>query len=60
MAVFKVERNTGYSVMSNHYLCNQSCSISIGKRSTQPAPRYGSLKKRDISSGGKDEMKKAK
>ena len=27
MAVFRVERNTGYTVMSNHHLCNKELSL---------------------------------
>ena len=27
MAVFRVERNKGYTVMSNHYLCNKELSL---------------------------------
>ena len=85
MAVFRVERNTGYTVMSNHHLRNKAltlkakgllsqmlslpegwdytwrgCPTSTGKVSTRSVLRYGSLKKRDISSGGKGETKKEK
>ena len=28
MAVFRVERNTGYTVMSNHHLRNKELSLS--------------------------------
>ena len=34
MAVFRVERNTGYTVMSNHHLRNKElslCSVWAGK-----------------------------
>ena len=27
MAVFRVERNTGYTVMSNHHLCNKELTL---------------------------------
>lgn len=85
MAVFRVERNSGYTVMSNHHLRNkeltlkakgllsqmlslpedwtipsQGCPISTVRASTRSAPPYGSLKKPDISCGGRDAMKKAK
>ena len=79
MAVFSVERNKGYTVMSNHHLRNKELSlkakgllsqmlslarrlglypcgavaISTGKVSTLSAPLYGSLKKPDISQGGR-------
>ncbi len=83
MAVFRVERNTGYTVMSNHHLRNKELSLkakgllsqmlslpedwdytlagyptSTGKVSTQSAPPYGSLKKPDISQGGRDATKR--
>ena len=29
MAVFRVERNTGYTVMSNHHLRNKELSLSF-------------------------------
>ena len=54
MAVFRVEKSRGYTVMSNH------CPISTGKVSTRSAPPYGSLKKPDISQGGRDATKKVK
>ena len=80
MAVFRVERNSGYTVMSNHHLRNKEltlkakgllsqmlslpedwdCPISTVRASTRSAPLYGSLKKPDISCGGRDAMKKAK
>ena len=75
MAVFRVERNKGYTVMSNHHLRNKELTLkakaccrkrcpcrkrgitplrdyptSTGKKSTQYAKRYGSLKKPGISS----------
>ena len=85
MAVFRVEKSRGYTVMSNHHLRNKElslkakgllsqmlslpedwdytlrgCPISIGKVSTRSAPPYGSLKKPDISQGGRDATKRAK
>ena len=30
MAVFRVERNTGYTVMSNHHLRNKELTLSTG------------------------------
>ena len=84
MAVFRVERNTGYTVMSNHHLRNKElslkakgllsqmlslpedwdplrgCPISTGKVSTLSVPPFGSLKKPDISQGGRDATRKAK
>ena len=85
MAVFRVERNSGYTVMSNHHLRNKEltlkakgllsqmlslpedwdytlagCPISTVRALTRSALLYGSLKKPDISCGGKDAMKKAK
>ena len=85
MAVFRVERNTGYTVMSNHHLRNkelslkakgllsqmlscrrigtiplQGCPTSTGKVSTLSVPPFGSLKKPDISQGGRDATRKAK
>ena len=86
MAVFRVEKNKGYTVMSNHHLRNKElslkakgfvvanaahfpkigitplwgCPLSTGKVSTLSAPQYGSLKKPDISQGGRDATRKAK
>ena len=85
MAVFRVEKNKGYTVMSNHHLRNkelslkakgllsqmlslpeigttplQGCPLSTGKVSTLSALLYGSLKKPDISQGGRDATRKAK
>ena len=34
MAVFRVERNTGYTVMSNHHLRNKELSLDVYKRQT--------------------------
>ena len=71
MAVFRVERNTGYTVMSNHHLRNKELSLKAkgllsqmlslpGKVSTLSVPPFGSLKKPDISQGGRDATRKAK
>ena len=86
MAVFRVERNSGYTVMSNHHLRNKELTlkakgllsqmlslpedwdytlaglshISTVRALTRSAPLYGSLKKPDISCGGRGAMKKAK
>ena len=53
MAVFRVERNSGYTVMSNHHLRNKELTLKA-------KGLLGSLKKPDISCGGRDAMKKAK
>ena len=85
MAVFRVEKNKGYTVMSNHHLRNKELSLKAKgllsqmlslpedwdytlaglslinrKVSTLSAPLYGSLKKPDISQGGRDATRKAK
>ena len=86
MAVFRVEKNKGYTVMNNHHLRNkelslkakglvianaftsqkigtttwQGCPLSTGKVSTLSAPLYGSLKKPDISQGGRGATRKVK
>ncbi len=31
MAVFRVERNTGYTVMSNHHLRNKELTLLMGQ-----------------------------
>ena len=85
MAVFRVERNTGYTVMSNHHLRNKELTLKakgllsqmlslpedwdytlaglsyINREvSTLSVLRYGSLKKPDISQGGRDATRKEK
>ena len=44
MAVFRVERNTGYTVMSNHHLRNKELSLRrlfSNPRPALPAPIKG-------------------
>ena len=44
MAVFRVERNTGYTVMSNHHLRNKELSLKAKGLLSQMfcgSPRYG-------------------
>ncbi len=66
MAVFRVERNTGYTVMSNHHLRNKEltlkakgllsqmplrgCPISTGRKSTLSVKRCGNWNAPGISS----------
>ena len=58
MAVFRVERNTGYTVMSNHHLRNKELSLKAKGLLSQML--YGSLKKPDISQDGRDATRKVK
>ena len=75
MAVFRVERNTGYTVMSNHHLRNKELTLKakglLSQMLSLPEDwdynlaalsvlRYGSLKKPDISQGGRDATRKEK
>lgn len=86
MAVFRVERNRDYTVMSNHHLRNRDLTlkakgllsqmlslpdnwdytlaglsrINQGKVLTRSVPPYGSLKKPDISPGGKGRDERGK
>ena len=84
MAVFRVERNTSYTVMSNHHLRNKELTLKakgllsqmlslpedwnytlaglsyINRESIDAIHPCGSLKKPDISQGGRGATRKAK
>ena len=40
MAVFRVERNTGYTVMSNHHLRNKELALSVA---VKPVTKFGKI-----------------
>ena len=67
MAVFRVERTTGYTVMSNHHLRNKELSLKakglLSQMLSLPEDwdyTLKGLKKPDISQGGRGATRKAK